>query len=244
MTSKKQSWFSFLKWLDPFTYVDIILEKTIGKQEGFWKTIVYWGIYILTAFVCAVVLYKFIGLLLGVSEPMAIVVTSSMVPTLHVGDIVIFTRATNLNVPEVELNKSIGYKDLTEFADVNYYVNEYGLTEAESITVNGKTFFLEDAIKNMNSIVVYKSNIEGKDIIHRAVLKINAKDGNFLLTKGDNHKTNLYIDQDCNIYRDDSGKIIPQKPCLNIYPLKQESVNRKKIGKIPYIGYIKLVLFQ
>jgi len=62
--------FDFLKWFDPFTYVDLLLEKTIGKQEGIWKNIVYWGCYILTAFICAVLLYKIFGLIFGVAEPM------------------------------------------------------------------------------------------------------------------------------------------------------------------------------
>jgi signal peptidase I len=235
--------FDFLKWFDPFTYVDLLLEKTIGKQEGIWKNIVYWGCYILTAFICAALLYKIFGLIFGVAEPMSIVVSSSMVPNLHIGDVIIFTKPNNLKVPEITLDKNIRYKDLKEFMDLNYSINEYGLEEIESITINGKTFYLKDAITNKNSVVVYKSNINGKDIIHRAILKINAKDGTYIITKGDNHKTNLYIDQDCDIIRE-GGEIIAQKNCLNLYPIRIEDIQRKKIGKIPYIGYIKLVLFQ
>jgi len=166
-----------------------------------------------------------------------------MVPNLHIGDVIIFTKPNNLKVPEITLDKNIRYKDLKEFMDLNYSINEYGLEEIESITINGKTFYLKDAITNKNSVVVYKSNINGKDIIHRAILKINAKDGTYIITKGDNHKTNLYIDQDCDIIRE-GGEIIAQKNCLNLYPIRIEDIQRKKIGKIPYIGYIKLVLFQ
>lgn len=232
-----------LKWLDPFTYTDLLLEKTIGKQEGFLKTIVYWVAYLITAFISAFLLYTIIGVLLGVSEPLSIVVSSSMVPHLNIGDVVIFTKPTNLKIPEIEINENIQYKDITEFLTINYYLNEHGLEEAESITVNEKTINLKEAIENKNSVVVYKSNTTNKDIIHRAILKIKAKDGTYVLTKGDNHKTNLYIDQDCDVDYEDN-KIIIQKPCLHLYPIKIENINRKKIGKIPYIGYIKLILFQ
>lgn len=240
---KKESKFAFLKWFDPFTYVDLFLEKTIGKQEGFWNNVIYWACYIVTAFISALLLYKIIGLFLGVAEPLAIVVSSSMVPNLHIGDVVIFTKPTNLKVAEVEIDRSIRYKDVSEFAEINYHINQHGLEEVKSITINDKTFIVEDAITNKNSVVVYKSNVNGKDIIHRAILKIKARDGTFIITKGDNHKTNLYIDQDCDIIREDN-QIIAQKPCLNLYPIRIEDISRKKIGKIPYIGYIKLVLFQ
>ena len=241
--TQKKSKFAFLKWFDPFTYVDLALEKTIGKQEGFWKNIVYWAFYILTAFVTAIIIYKFIGLILGVAEPLAIVVSSSMVPVLNIGDVVIFTSPKELRVPEITIDKSIGYKDVSEFAEINYYINDFGLNEVENVVINEKTIVVKDAITNKNSIVVYKSNINGRDIIHRAIVKIKARDGTFILTKGDNHKTNTNIDQDCGVIRTET-EIEIQKNCLNLYPTRIEDVQRKKIGKIPYIGYIKLVLFQ
>jgi len=240
MKSKK---FAFLKWLDPFTSVDYVLEKTIGKQEGFWKGVIYWGCYLLTAFFCALILYKMIGLFLGVAEPLAIVVTSSMHPVLKVGDVAIFTRPVNLKVEEISIDKNIRFKDLKEFAEIRYEKNKYGLNEARTITIGEKTIDLLEAIRKNNSIVVFKSNTENKDIVHRAIAKINANDGVFILTKGDNPKTNIYIDQDCDISIEDGYPKIG-KNCLNIYPLKLEDIQRKKIGKIPYIGYIKLVLFQ
>lgn len=235
---------AFLKWLDPFTYVDLLLEKLIGKQEGFVKSIVYWIFYIFTAFVSALIIYSLIGLLLGVKEPLSIVVSSSMIPNLSIGDVVIFTKPTKLIVPEIEVDFSIAQKDLKEFAKLEYYLNEHGLEEIKSIEINNQIFEIEEAITNKNSIVVYKSNINGKDIIHRAILKIKAKDGEFIITKGDNHKTNLYLDQDCGVIRDESNKIMLSKPCINLYPINMKNIQRKKIGKIPYIGYIKLVLFQ
>lgn len=175
--------------------------------------------------------------------PMAIVYSASMEPSLHRGDIVILTKANNLKVEEITINQNISNKDLEEFADVSYYLNEYGLEEAEYLTIGDKNISLLSAINNKNSVIVYPSNVSGKDIIHRAIVKINANDGVFLLTKGDNHKTNTYIDQDCGVDIVD-GEITIEKPCLNLCPIKEKDLKGKKLGKIPYIGYIKLVLFQ
>ncbi len=234
---------SFWYYLDPFNYLDMALEKWIGKPDGFWKSTIYWICYIGLAFFLAIAIYNLLGWILGVSMPMAIVYSASMEPSLHRGDIVILTKANNLKVEEITINQNISNKDLEEFADVSYYLNEYGLEEAEYLTIGDKNISLLSTINNKNSVIVYPSNVSGKDIIHRAIVKINANDGVFLLTKGDNHKTNTYIDQDCGVDIVD-GEITIEKPCLNLCPIKEKDLKGKKLGKIPYIGYIKLVLFQ
>ncbi|MFA5745264.1 MAG: hypothetical protein WCX82_00945 [archaeon] len=234
---------SFWYYLDPFNYVDLLLEKFVGKPNTFGKNVLYWIVYIFTSFILALLIYKILGLILGVSMPMAIVVSASMEPSLHRGDIVILTSAKNLKVEEVTINESIARKDISEFTEMNYSKNQYGLTEIDYIKIGDKKISLIDAIDNKNDVVVYSSNVNGRDIIHRAVVKIHAKDGSFILTKGDNHKTNVFIDEDCQITTE-NNKIVAQKPCLNLYPIKESTLKGKKIGKIPYIGYIKLVLFQ
>lgn len=175
--------------------------------------------------------------------PLAIVYSASMEPSLHRGDIVILTKPSNLKIEEITINENIANKDITEFLEIIYNENQYGLMEAEYIVTEDNNISLLKTIDNKNSVVVYPSNINGKNIIHRAIVKINAKDGTFILTKGDNHKTNVFIDQDCDVIIENDKTII-QKPCLNLYPIKEKDLKGKKIGKIPYIGYIKLVLFQ
>ena len=48
--SKKQPKKNFWYYLDPFNYLDMGLEKWIGKPEGFWKSAIYWLCYICLAF--------------------------------------------------------------------------------------------------------------------------------------------------------------------------------------------------
>ncbi len=224
------------KWLDPFTYLDFLLIKYIGEPKTILKKILYWVIYIVYAFLCAYVLYSLIGLMLGVNMPMAIVVSQSMEPNLYRGDIVVMKNINNLKVEKITVNEDVGQKDLKEFSEISYRINKYGLEEVESITIGEKTINIDD-IKE-NDVVVYYSNVEHKDIVHRLVVYIKANDGEYVLTKGDNIKTNRLIDQDCDIVNG-----VPKNNCLNIYPTPINLVKGKIIGKIPYLGKLKLSLF-
>jgi len=230
-------------WLDPFTYLDLFLEKIFGKPKNTLIKTVYWIFYLLFSFLMAYLIYNLIGLILRVSMPLAIVVSTSMTPSLNKGDVVILTAPENLIVPTITIDYNISKKDLFEIFTLNYKTNEYGLQEIEYLEINQKKIFVNDAITNNNSVVVYKSNTVPKDIIHRAIVYIKANDGEYIFTKGDNSKTNRYIDQDCGIDRNISTdeEIYVNKGCLHLYPTPAENIIGKKIGKIPYIGYIKLM---
>ncbi|MCH7902212.1 hypothetical protein IIC68_00505, partial [archaeon] len=69
-----------LKWLDPFTYVDVfILPKINPNNDKNIETIVY----IIFAFIFAFVLYNFIlAFILGTDAPLVIVFSGSMEPVL------------------------------------------------------------------------------------------------------------------------------------------------------------------
>jgi len=227
----------FTKWLDPYYYLDLLLNKLFGKIDSTSKKIITNIIYILYSILLAYLLYIVIGLILGTSLPLATVVSGSMEPTLHRGDIVVVNSAKNIRAQVVDINENISKMNLKDFSKMNFLPNKYGLDEIYSITIGNKTINLDNAIKNKNSIVIYKSNIYGKLIIHRAIALIHANDGTFVITKGDNHKTNRIIDEDCII--DSTGNL--QNGCLNVYPVNTKNLYGKEIFKIPYLGYIKLI---
>jgi len=229
---------NIFKYLDPFIYLDLLLEKYIGNPDTKIKKILYWVFYIIYSFLLAYLLYFILSLVFGVSMPLAIVVSSSMEPSLYRGDLVIVTKADNLKSQVVELNYNIANKDIKDFAELNYKNNIYNLREIDSIKIDNQIIDI-NSITN-NDTVIYRSNLKNIDIVHRLVVYIKAKDGNFVLTKGDNFKTNRLIDQDCNI-DEDTG--MPKNQCLNIYPTSINMIKGKIIGKIPYIGYIKLIFF-
>ncbi len=226
-------------WFDPYTYVDLLLFKLFGKPDKLQIKIIYWVFYILFSLLFAYLLYQIIGLALGSSLPLATVVSGSMEPSFYRGDIVLIGSAKNLKAEVIEVNDFISNKDLRQFAKLEFFPNEYGLSEIDTLVIGDQRLVIKDAITNNNSVVVYRSNTTGRDIIHRAVVVINAKDGTFILTKGDNSKTNRIIDQDCKINLNTG---VPGNMCLHIYPINVNDLIGKKIGKLPYVGYFKLFL--
>lgn len=234
-----------LEWLDPFTYIDLYVLPKINPKN---YQILNWAVYLISAFFFAWVIYSALGLLLGTTSPLVIVVSGSMEPVLYRGDVVILLGAKpeEINAPLVEL----GEPTLQGVA-----FEEIGSIEFNPQTGNAQKI----AFKNGKSIgistegdtIVYFSSLRREQIIHRAVAKLKAADGYYLLTKGDNLKTNKTIDQDC-------GKVIsyyvsgtdvpiggfPEKGCISLYPIPAESIDGKALFKIPFIGYVKLIVFD
>ncbi|MDP2974473.1 MAG: hypothetical protein Q8N60_05460, partial [Candidatus Diapherotrites archaeon] len=89
-----------------------------NRKEG-----LNWAIYISFAFVFAFVIFSAIGLLLGSSSPMVIVLSGSMEPLYHRGDVIILQGATaeNLVGKEVLLQQqSLNETALDSFAATDY----------------------------------------------------------------------------------------------------------------------------
>ena len=165
-------------------------------------------IYILVAAILAFLTYFLLGIILSTPEPGTIIMSPSMKPLLSRGDIVFLSGVKeNIRVAEVELPFSIGNKPLVEYAEIDYKNRKIFFKDVN------KTIFWD---KN-NSIIVYTSLLEGRQIIHRAIAKIKAKDGIFYLTKGDN---NPFIDQHCGkiFYQQLENKELISKP-KNWYPV-------------------------
>jgi len=228
-----------LKYLDPYTYIDIFLLKYFGKPKKTDTKIIYWIVYLLYSLLLAFIIYNLLGFLLGTGLPLATVVSESMEPSFYRGDIVIIKSANNLDAETITIDQDVGEHNLYDFATLEYFENQYGNREVKSITINQQTVDVTKITDNKNSVVVYKSNLNGRDIIHRVVLIIKANDGEFVITKGDNGKTNYVIDQEC-IIKDQY--II--NGCIHVYPIPKEDLLGKKIGKIPFVGYLKLFLFK
>ncbi len=237
---EKRKWYSFLDYIDPFTYLDMLLYNTLGEPKSIGKKILFWIIYIAYAFLIAYILYTLLGIIFGSAMPLATVVSGSMEPSFYRGDVVILGRTNNIHAQIITTNQDIAKKDLSWFSEMTYKTNEYGLDEVDTITIDNQTINLNDVKKNKNSVVVYTSNLKGIPIIHRVVAIIDANDGTFVITKGDNSKTNRYIDQDCEV---SAFTGYATRGCLNLYPVNKDDLLGKKIGKIPYIGYVKLFLF-
>ncbi|MFH1391759.1 MAG: hypothetical protein ABIH20_05595 [Candidatus Diapherotrites archaeon] len=260
-----------LKWLDPFTYIDLFLLPKINALDknlqwgvfissyvllallvsivfGFSTTIIgllgivyiylfffekeeaiTLSVYLVSAFIFAFVLYNFVlAFLLGTNAPLVIVFSGSMEPILYRGDIVILTGAGSLQLAEAEVDFPVKEKLLNEYAVIGKRINNSGVKRDASIKIGSAEFeFDEDG-----PIVVYFSPLRNQDIIHRAVLKIKAPDGEFLLTMGDN---NNRLDQDCSSNGID---------CIILNPVPVEDLRGKYLFHLPLVGHIKLIIFD
>ncbi len=232
----------WLKWIDPFTYSDLLLQKIDPDHE--WK-MRRWLVELLTAFISAFLLYTIIGWVLGTAMPLVIVVSGSMEPILHRGDVVLLQGigGSDVKVQEATINQNIAGRGFWDFGTVQYFPSQDGwLPDSNacvqqrnrgiySVTIEGKEY----RFRTDGDIVVYFSGNE--PIIHRAVLRIHAKDGDYFLTKGDS-KFNPLFDQDC-------GRLIgsiSECSCITLYPIPIKQVQGKAVGWIPLVGYVKLIL--
>ncbi|MDD3159482.1 MAG: S26 family signal peptidase [Candidatus ainarchaeum sp.] len=227
------SLFSFLKYIDPFYYFDLIilpiLQKIFGKNQTieFIANLIY-------ALICALLFYTLLIFLFNSSSPLVIVYSASMHPTLYRGDVIGLTN-NNSNAyfgEVVTLNKSIN-----QIFAKDYVTGQYNSSSQLEKLVFDKNIAITP---NTNGqIVVYNSYPYGIPIIHRSIAQIVALDGNFLITKGDNIETNKQFDQDCVL--DNQGKI---HNCLTVYAINKKDIVGSSFFKIPLIGCIKLWIFD
>lgn len=243
--------FSFLCWLDPFTYADIFLEK-IGQKESQAAS---WAVYLVTAFLSAYLLYFVVlAFLFRSPSPMVIVVSGSMEPAFYRGDVMVLTGwgIGELNAPLVEMpGDSIEGTDISAYAYAKCSVSGSdglsGLVPCRAIMkevlagrlqVQAKDILAEKIvfpslgreidITKEGDVVVYFSESQGIPIIHRAVAKIHARDGWFVLTKGDS-VLNSFIDQDT---------------ALSYGAVPFGKLQGKAVFMVPLIGYVKLILLD
>jgi len=223
--TKLRSRLSFLKWIDPFTYVDLFVMPQVKKISN--SEFLEFAVNVVFAFIFAAVIYTILGLLLQTATPLVIVYSASMEPTMHRGDVVLLKSVDNPIFPArnvlVDLN-------IANLLTSNFVQSSYDSSgELSSFTINGK----EILYKKDGPIIVYSAYnpaypmYNGKQIIHRAIVELDAVDGQFVLTKGDNSATNKKFDQELG---------------LTLYPSSTKDILGQVVVSIPLLGCVKLWL--
>ena len=225
--------FSFLKWVDPFTYVDLWVIPKVKRITN--SSAVEFIVNAAFALLFAWIIYSVLGLAFGTASPLVIVFSGSMEPTLYRGDVMGLSKASALDNfgAEVTINRNISGVPVIDYANPSYSAS--GLDSIYFKDAN----ILVPYVKSGN-IVVYNSYPYNLPIIHRAIVKIHASDGDFVLTKGDNALTNTTFDADC-------GKVSgtqSQKPCITFFAVRVSDLQGKAFFTIPKVGCIKLWLFD
>ncbi len=184
------------------------------------------AIELVYAFDAAVLAWFFLSAALGTASPIDIVTSCSMTPALQRGDLVLLQggdiHAPVLDAPSIE----DALKGLQVQRAACVKTPRAGPNTAESCTTafiyNGQTVPFSAA----NDVIVYEPQPRpaGIDlIIHRAVLRVHTPQGDYYFTKGDNNPSS---DQE-------SG----------IQPTPADRVHGKILARVPYLGYVKLLLF-
>jgi signal peptidase I len=237
-----------LKWLDPFTYVEILLRKYHPKKEYpvFQDEAIDSIVYVVSALVFAFLLYSILGFLLNTSSPMVIVSSASMIPEMYRGDIIVLYGEKNIKAEEVNFSGAIKGKMYFEFGKtvpdpLEKYIDPitgkivFQITDAKELQIGSEKI----PVTKDGDTIVYFSPYSGKEIIHRAVAKINAVDGTFFLTKGD---ANPSIDQECVPY-ENFGETV-YLACITKNPVPENEIRGKAIFRIPLLGCAKLWVFD
>ncbi|MEI7961059.1 MAG: hypothetical protein WCI04_01870 [archaeon] len=226
--------FSFLKWMDPFTYVDLFVIPKIKRVTN--NSAVEFAVNALFALIFAWIIYSALGIAFGTSSPLVIVFSASMEPTLYRGDVMALAKANEFDNFGVEV---LVDKNIAGVPVIDYAIPRYSSGQVLT-SIYFKDINISVVPKKFGNIVVYNSYPYNLPIIHRAIVKIIALDGNFILTKGDNALTNTTFDADCGAV----GKNSSQKPCITFFAIPTSKLQGKAFLTIPKIGCIKLWLFD
>ena len=213
---------SKLRYLDPFYLFDLLWDRYVGLEGPVkWAADVVYTIFI------AFLIYAFLGLLLHTPKPAVIVASSSMIPTLYPGDIVIVKgiSPSQILAPEVCVDTNLNYHVLPDQIGLRFVRRGIKL---EYLEINNQRI----PVERNGTIVVYYDDLRGRDIIHRVILKIKTPKGYLLVTKGDNDETNPTADQDCLLGR-----------CVYPFLVSGDQVIGEPLFVIPRIGIVKLWLF-
>ena len=235
--SKVSEKLSFLKYVDPFSYVDWFVMPRVRKVTQ--SKTVELIVNVFFAFLFAFIIYTALGVIFGSGTPLVVVYSASMEPTFFRGDVMALGRVTegdNLG-PIVVLDRNLLGVPFASFGSANY-----SGVQLSSLVFNSSSGPVEVPYTKNGSVVVYSAYPSGLPIIHRTIALLVAKDGNFVLTKGDNMSTNPTFDEDCGTINPSWG--LSQKPCISFYPVPVNSMQGKAFFEIPKVGCIKLWLFD
>ncbi len=168
---------------------------------------------------------------LATNSPLDVVTSCSMTPALQRGDFIVLSGRGVTARSSVQT--SLRLEDFLGQSRVRNTVCTQTFSDGRARNVTCQQLLLPPGGTDLSlhpgepgDVVVYEPNppVAGTDlIIHRALVQVNASDGTFYLTKGDNNA------------------LVDQATGLNAPSLK--SIHGKMLFRIPLIGYLKLLLF-
>ncbi len=218
-----------------------------------------------------------LSFLLNTSSPINVVTSCSMLPNLERGDLIIL-QGGELNTQAAGLDKNLSQLEYRQFYLNNQqtgsritlpFIDNQSLFSIQakecnrvykdrqtpticldSINLQGVNY----SQKPSHDTMVFESDTSAGLIIHRSLLKMNATDGEYYLTKGDNNQFPDQLSGFPVIKRQEMRQVLLNIPLIGIVGLNQNAsiiyskendlkVKGKVLLRVPYIGYAKLFLF-
>lgn len=238
---------SFLSFLDPFTYVDLWVMPVVKKATKN-SELAEFLVNILFAFLFAFIAYYLLSIIFGSSSPLVIVYSASMEPTFFRGDIMALggiNKSDNFG-PEIILPDSVSVDKVPTINYATPIYSDSSTLKLDKIVFACDNNCIKEVVPNHDgAVIVYpavnpNSVTNGIPIIHRSIAKLVTKDGNFILTKGDNSLTNPTFDEDCGYIKPEFNT--SQKGCISFYAVPINELEGKAFFRIPLLGCVKLWL--
>ncbi len=217
-----------------------------------------------------------LSLVMNTASPINIITSCSMLPGFERGDLILLEGSAP-NAPTIQIPFALGEADLRPVqvtqngqivariyqpyaGDEPLFQPHIGNCQRQTgpgnqtqaclsgITLQGQTI----SVLASRDVVVFDSNTSAGLIVHRAFAVLDATDGPYLLTKGDN---NNFLDQQGGfnlIPLESADRVLLNVPLLGIVSWKNglaylsdadAPYKGKVLLRIPYIGYVKLLLF-
>lgn len=219
----------------------------------------------------AIIAWTLLTIFLNTQTPINVVTSCSMLPNLQRGDLLLL-RGTQVNTQEITVNTTYNQflSKMIPIPEPCQIKNDQGKIRSDFCINSFKFNNIKYNFTQNGDIIVYTPTVQIQQlrqalqgiglIVHRAVLKVKATDGTYFITKGDNNPTpdqigltdesnaiavknikNTQIDCFLISQGGTAGKICTVSPWIN--PIQEDKILGKSILDIPYVGYIKLLLF-
>ena len=194
-------------------------------------------------FLAALLYFVIAPLILGANPPAAIVQTCSMQGTLNVGDVTILhgIKLADISAPEIVLDSPLYYT--IEPNDVREKTAALVFPDGQRLPVTTD-----------GDVIVYNSPNTGMQIVHRAIARVKASDGLFIITMGDANNYPDSVRLSCaetingvctKLSPAPGGVCNPEDRfgCLGS-PVTQDMLVGRQFIVVPLIGHVKMLFMH
>lgn len=229
-------------WKKIKTYDPAEIVKRKFKLKGWVAEI---ADVIVSFLVASFIYFILMPAILGANPAAVVVQSCSMYPSLNVGDISVLQGVSfdDFRVQEITLTQDLDFR--IEPNNIRQETTSLIFPDGQRLDIN----------KNGDTLV-YVSKISGLQLIHRAIAKVRATNGNFYITKGDANnlpdaakvECSKVEGNTCTQFQESITALCTESDagypgCLGTV-IKEDEVIGRQLFTIPLLGHVKLLIFE